>query len=76
MTLSDPRGGSGDDSLSTRDVHELEEEPCAKETQGTHAWERMANSQVFNDPLHDAQIVHHLDECNEEDDSAELSGNP
>jgi hypothetical protein len=41
-------------------VHSLEEEP----------------SEVLDDPLHNAEIIQHLHECNEENDSGELSPNP
>ena len=30
--------------------------------------------QIFNDPLHHAKIIHHLNECDEEDDRCQLGG--
>ena len=47
---------SCDDSLSTGYVHSLEEEP----------------GKVLDDPLHDPDIIKHLHECDEENDSSEL----
>ena len=32
------------------------------------------NSQMFNDPLHDAKVVHHLHKSNEEDDGTQDAG--
>ena len=56
FTLAKERRRSCDDSLSTRYVHSLEEEP----------------SEVLDDPLHDPEIIKHLYECYEENDSSEL----
>ena len=35
---------------------------------------RSDDAQVFDDPLHDAKVVHHLNEGNEEDDSTQDTG--
>ena len=56
FTLTNERRRRCDDSLGTRYVHSLEEEP----------------SKVLDDPLHHAKIIKHLHECNEEYDSTKL----
>jgi len=50
--LSDPRRSGGNNCLSTGNVQELEEEP----------------GEVFDNPLHNTKVVHHLNKRNEEDD--------
>ena len=35
---------------------------------------KVPDAQVFDDPLHDAEVVHHLHKGNEEDDCAQNSG--
>lgn len=55
LALADERRGGSDDGLGTGHIHGLEEEP----------------SEVLQEPLHDTQVVKHLDESDEEDDRAE-----
>ena len=56
LALADEGRGGGDDGLCARDVHDLEEEP----------------GEAADEPLHDAEVVHHLHEGDEEDDGREL----
>src|SRR6266702_7829147 len=56
FTLTEEGRSSCDVSLGARHVHCLEEEP----------------SKVLDDPLHDAEVIQHLHERNEEYDSREL----
>ncbi len=56
FTLTKEGRSSCDDGLGARHVHSLEEQP----------------SKVLDDQLHDAEVIKHLHECNEEDDSGEL----
>ncbi len=56
FTLTKERRGSCDDSLGTRYVHSLKEEP----------------SEVLDDPLHNAKIKSHMHECYGENDNREL----
>ena len=76
LALADERRGSSDDSLRAGDVHDLEEEPGAvddcQRPIGTSSSQTKQNAQSTNEPLHDAEVVHHLHECDEEDDGREL----
>ena len=56
FTLTNERRRSRDDGLSTGHVQSLEEEP----------------SEMLDDPLHNSEIIEHLHERDEEDDSGEL----
>lgn len=60
LALANPGGAGGDDGLGTGDVHRLEEEP----------------GKVLDDPLHDAEVVHHLHKRDEEDNCAKLAIKP
>ena len=74
LALADEWRSGGDDGLSARDVHDLEEEPRAagrqRETQRI-SW-NTEHSQAADEPLHDTEVVHHLHEGNEEDDGRQL----
>ena len=52
FTLAEEGRRSCDDGFGTRHVHDPEKEP----------------REVLDDPLHDAEVVQHLHERNEEDD--------
>jgi hypothetical protein len=56
FTLTEERRSCCNDGFGSRHVHSLEKEPC----------------NVLDDPLHYADVIQHLHECNEEDDSGEL----
>jgi hypothetical protein len=56
FTYTNEGRSSCDNGFGARNVHSLEEEP----------------REVLNDPLHDAEVIQHLHERNEEDDSGEL----
>ena len=73
LALADERRCSSDNCLSTRYVHGFEEEPCAKShsVSKIHGVARK-DSQILDEPLHDTQIIEHLNECNEENDSGQL----
>ena len=75
FALANERRGSSDDSLRAGDVHDLEEEPGAAVRSSISRTLRGRNrrySQAFDEPLHDAKVVHHLNERDEEDDGREL----
>jgi hypothetical protein len=75
--LPDKRRGRSNDSFCTRDIHEFEEQPGA-DLAGKRVLNQIydkSSLQVFNYPLHDAKIVHHLDKCNEKDYGGELETN-
>lgn len=58
LSLADEGRSSSNNSLCTRDVHSLEEEPA----------------ELGNNPLKDTIVVHHLGERNEENDGAQGVG--
>lgn len=73
FSLTDPGWCSCNNSLRTRDIQKFQEEP------GTGIYLRAKfkpkqdeRLQFTNDPLHDAEIVHHFDKRNEEDDRSKL----
>ena len=73
LALADERRRGGHDGLSARDVHDLEEEPRAAEANARSAAARerdaqRGDAQALDEPLHDAEVVHHLHEGDEEDD--------
>ena len=73
LSLANPRRCRGDDCLCARDVHDLEEEPCAKKMiKIVFLIRKRSDIQALDNPLHHSQVVHHLDERNEEDDGREL----
>lgn len=73
LALADEGGRSSDNCLSTRHVHGFEEEPCAKSRSVSQIPNIQQNNlQILDEPLHDTQIVEHLNERNEENDSGEL----
>ena len=72
-TLTDPGRSCRYHSLRSWDIHDFEEEPR------TMPWSVLKigyrkTVQIFNDPLHHAKIIHHLNECDEEDDRCQLGG--
>ena len=73
LALTDERRCSSDNCLGTRHIHGFEEEPCARPPSiSITCLEDGENLQSLDDPLHDTEVVHHLHECNEENDRTEL----
>lgn len=71
LSLTNPWGRSGNDSLSSRNVHRLEEEPGELLDQPLHdtkLLKRLMSLTSSNPACKSTHVVHHLDESNEEDD--------